>query len=394
MSDRLRNMSNLAQNKAEVSIIIPTYNESENIIQVLKSIGEHIPKDIATEAIVVDDNSPDGTGKIVEDYINDAQNKTGYTIGVIHRKTKSGLSSAILDGIQHSSGETVVVMDSDFSHPPKIIPQLIEEIKTSKYDIVIASRYTEGGEVSGWSTKRKLISKTAKGIAKAGLGVNESDPMSGFFAFNRNILEGIKFDAIGYKMLLEILVKTKGAKVKEIPYTFTDRTRGSSKLDSSTMFDYVKSVWKLYRYGRTAKVSDTRTSVHFISKAGRFYTVGASGLLVNYLVSLLFADAIINFWYIHATMIGIAISMSSNFILNKVWTFEDRNFEAKKTLAQYGKFVGFSSLGALIQLGMVYILVDNYQVLYPVALILAVIIAASSNFILNKKWTFKEKVWS
>jgi len=120
----------------------------------------------------------------------------------------------------------------------------------------------------------------------------------------------------------------------------------------------------------------------FISKAGRFYTVGASGLLVNYIISLLFADAIINFWYIHATIIGIAVSMSSNFILNKIWTFEDRNFEAKKTLAQYGKFVGFSSLGALIQLGMVYVL------------ILAVIIAASSNFIFNKKWTFKEKVWS
>jgi len=394
MSDRLRNMSNLTQNKAEVSIIIPTYNESENIIQVLKSIGENIQKDILTEAIVVDDNSPDGTGKIVEDYINDAQSKTGYTIGVIHRKKKSGLSSAILDGIQHSGGETVVVMDSDFSHPPKIIPQLIEEIKTSKYDIAIASRYTEGGGVSGWSTKRKLISKGATGIAKVGLGVNESDPMSGFFAFNRNILEGIKFDAIGYKMLLEILVKTKGAKVKEIPYTFTDRTRGSSKLDSSTMLDYVKSVWRLYRYGRKAKVSDTRTSIRFISKAGRFYTVGASGLLVNYLVSLLFADAIINFWYIHASIIGITISMSSNFILNKIWTFEDRNFEAKKTLAQYGKVVGFSSLGALIQLGMVYILVDNYQVMYPIALILAVIIAATSNFILNKKWTFKENVWS
>ena len=394
MSDRLRNMSNLAQNKAEVSIIIPTYNESENIIQVLKSIGEHISKDIATEAIVVDDNSPDGTGKVVEDYINDAQNKTGYTIGVIHRKTKSGLSSAILDGIQHSSGETVVVMDSDFSHPPKIIPQLVEEIKISKYDIAIASRYTEGGEVSGWSTKRKLISKTAKGIAKVGLGVNESDPMSGFFAFRRKILEGIKLDAIGYKMLLEILVKTKGAKVKEIPYTFTDRTRGSSKLDSSTMFDYVRSVWKLYMYGHTAKVSDTRTSIRFISKAGRFYTVGASGLLVNYLVSLLFVDAMVDFWYIHATIIGIAVSMSSNFILNKIWTFEDRNFEAKRTLAQYAKFIGFSSLGALIQLGMVYVLVDNYQFAYPLALILAVVIAASSNFIFNKKWTFKEKVWS
>jgi len=387
-------MANIKQSEAQVSVIIPTYNESENIIQILKSIGEHLPKDVEVEAIVVDDNSPDGTGKVVEDYIADTRNEAGYSINIIHRETKSGLSSAILDGIQHSNAETIVVMDSDFSHPPKIIPQLVEEIKTSGYDIAIASRYTEGGEVSGWSTKRKLISKGATGIAKAGLGVNESDPMSGFFAFKRKILEGIKFDAIGYKMLLEILVKTKGAKVKEIPYTFTDRARGSSKLDSSTMFDFVTSVWKLYRYGHTTKVSDTRTSVRFISKAGRFYTVGASGLLVNYLVSLLFADAVVNFWYIHATIIGIAISMTSNFILNKIWTFEDRNFEAKKTLVQYGKFVGFSSLGALIQLGMVYVLVDNYQIIYPLALIIAVIIAASSNFILNKKWTFKEEIWS
>ena len=387
-------MSNLKQSEAQVSIIIPTYNESENIIQVLKSIGDYLPKDIATEAIVVDDNSPDGTGKVVEDYINDTQTKIGYSVDVIHRKTKSGLSTAILDGIQHSSGETVVVMDSDFSHPPKIIPRLIEEIKISKCDIVIASRYTQGGKVSGWSAKRKLISKAAKGIAKVGLGINESDPMSGFFAFRRKILEGIKLDAIGYKMLLEILVKTKGAKVKEIPYTFTNRVYGYSKLDTSTMLDYVRSVWRLYRYGHKVKDSETRTSVRFISKAGRFFTVGLSGLLVNYLVSLLFVDAIMNFWYIHATLIGILVSMSSNFILNKIWTFEDRNFEAKKTLIQYGKFIGFSSLGALIQLGMVYVLVDNYQFVYPLALMLAVITAASSNFILNKKWTFKEKIWS
>jgi len=394
MSDRLRNMSNLAQNKAEVSIIIPTYNESENIIQVLKSIGEHLPEDIAAEALVVDDNSPDGTGKIVEDYITDAHNEIGYTIEVIHRKTKSGLSSAILDGIQHSTGETIVIMDSDFSHPPKIIPQLVEEITTSKCDIVIASRFVPGGAINGWSTKRKLISKTAKGIAKAGLGVNESDPMSGFFAFKRKILDGIKFDAIGYKMLLEILVKTKGAKVKEIPYTFTDRTRGSSKLDSSTMFDYARSVWRLYRFGKTAEKNEARDSVRFISKAARFYTVGASGLLLNYLVSLLFADAGMNFWYIHATAIGIMFSMSSNFVLNKIWTFGDRNFEIKSTLTQYGKFIGFSSLGAIVQLVIVYVLVDSYQLLYPVALVLAVATAASSNFILNKKWTFKQKVWS
>ena len=387
-------MQNVKNKDAQVSIIIPTYNESQNIIQILESIGEHLPKNILTEAIVVDDNSSDGTGQIVEDYLNDVKQKFGYTIDVIHRKAKTGLSSAILHGIQNSSGDTIVVMDSDFSHPPKIIPRLVEEIKNSKCDIAIASRYMTGGSIKGWTSKRKLISKTATGIAKVGLNINQSDPMSGFFAFRRKIIDGLKIEAIGYKILLEILVKTKGVKVSEIPYTFSDRMYGSSKLDSSTMFDYVRSVWMLYRHGHKAKVGETQTSIRFISKAGRFYTVGASGLLVNYLISLLFVDAIMNFWYIHATIIGILVSMSSNFILNKIWTFEDRNFEAKETLAQYGKFVGFSSLGALIQLGMVYILVDNYQFVYHFALILAVITAASSNFILNKKWTFKEKVWS
>ena len=320
--------------------------------------------------------------------------KIGYTIDVIHRKTKSGLSSAVLRGIEHATGDTIVVMDSDFSHPPKIIPRLIEEIKRSGCDIAIASRYAAGGAVKGWTLKRKLLSSTATRIARKGLGINESDPMSGFFAFKRKIIEGLKLDAIGYKMLLEILVKTKGATVREIPYTFTNRMHGSSKLDSSTMFDYARSVWKLYRFGKSAEKNESRDSVRFLSKAARFYTVGASGLLLNYLVSLLFADAAMNFWYIHATIIGIMFSMSSNFILNKIWTFGDRNFEVKSTLTQYGKFIGFSSLGALVQLGIVYVLVDSYQLLYPVALVLGVATAASSNFILNKKWTFKEKVWS
>jgi dolichol-phosphate mannosyltransferase len=387
-------MNNTKQGKVQVSIIIPTYNESENIIQVLKSIGEHLPEDIAVEAIVVDDNSPDGTGKIVDDYINDEQNKIEYTVDIIHRKTKSGLSSAILDGIEHSSGETIVVMDSDFSHPPKIIPRLIEEIKISKCDIVIASRFVTGGAIKGWSIKRKLISKTAKGIAKAGLGVNESDPMSGFFAFRRKILEGIKLDAIGYKVLLEILVKTKDVKIKEIPYTFTNRTLGSSKLDSSTMLDYVRAVWKLYRYGKDIEQKESNSSAHFVSKAARFYTVGASGFFVNYLISLLFVDVVANLWYVQANIAGITVSIITNFFLNKIWTFEDRDFNAKKTVTQLGKFFGFSSLGGLVQVGIVFALKESYGIEYPIALILGVLVAAFGNFILNKKFTFKEKVWN
>ena len=204
----------------QVSIIIPTYNESKNIIQILKSIGENIPRNILTEAIVIDDNSPDGTGKIVEDYLKNVKKLAGYTIDVIHRTAKNGLSSAILKGIQQARGDTIVVMDSDFSHPPQIIPKLIEAIKQYHWDIVVASRYVKGGNVQDWPFKRRVLSKIATKIAKKGLGVDISDPMSGFFAFKKNILQGLKLDAIGYKFLLEVLVKTRGVSVKEIPYTF------------------------------------------------------------------------------------------------------------------------------------------------------------------------------
>lgn len=380
------------RDKAPLSIVLPTYNESQNIARMLDSIADTLPADAAAEVIVVDDNSPDGTGDIASRHV--ISNAKRLRVQVIRRSDKQGLSSAILAGVKAAAGDIVVVMDGDFSHPPNAIPLLVKELQDSKYDIVVASRYIKGGSVVNWPFKRRLMSRSATKIAQVGLGIDVNDPMSGFFAFRRRIIEGIKFDAIGYKMLLEILVKAKGAKVKEIPYTFTNRRDGASKLDSSVMFDYLRAVWRLYRYGRSAAQGEKRTSVKFLSKAGRFYTIGASGLLVNYLASLFLSFVVPELWYIYATIIGIVFSMTSNFFLNKVWTFEDSDFGLKKTLLQYAMFIGFSSLGALIQLGMLYVLVENYHIDFPPALILAVATASVGNFLFNKKWTFKEKLWS
>ncbi|MDH3276797.1 MAG: glycosyltransferase family 2 protein [Nitrosopumilus sp.] len=390
MSESMRMISG---ENTQVSIIIPTYNESRNIIQILKSIGENLPKNLTAEAIVVDDNSPDSTGKIVEEYLKNVKKIAGYTMDIIHRTSKNGLSSAILSGIQRAKGDTIVVMDSDFSHPPQIIPKLVESLKKYQCDLVIASRYISGGKINGWTLKRKIMSKVATLIAKKGLGVKTNDPMSGFFAFKKNILKGINFDAIGYKILLEILVKKSGIDVKEIPYTFENRSSGSSKLDRSTITDYFRSAWKLYKFGKSREKEERRNSVRFLSKASRFYTVGLSGFGVNYLISFLLAGGISDLWYLHANIIGIIASITTNFLLNKTWTFGDRDFSKKRTLKQYGKFVTFSSLGALVQLGMVFYLVDEYQLSYPISLILAVLSAAFGNYILNKKYTFKEKVW-
>ncbi|HEY3094175.1 MAG TPA: polyprenol monophosphomannose synthase [Nitrososphaera sp.] len=286
--------------KMLVSIVLPTYNESQNIARMVDSIVRTLPDDTVTEIIVVDDNSPDGTGDIASRHAKNISNEK-LRVEVISRPEKQGLSSAILAGVQSASGDVVVVMDGDFSHPPQTIPKMLEELEDSKYDIVVASRYIKGGSVIGWPFKRRLMSRGATKIAQVGFGIEVKDPMSGFFAFRRSIIEGVEFDAIGYKMLLEILVKTKGARVKEVPYTFTNRAAGASKLDSSVVFDYFRALWKLYRCGRSVAQGEKRTSVRFLSKAGRFYTVGATGLLVNYLASLLFNMIVPELWYLYAS---------------------------------------------------------------------------------------------
>ena len=419
-----------------VSIIIPTYNENDNILSLIEAIKNNLPRNIPSEIIVVDDNSPDGTGRIVEDYIHHSSsamageiikepgqkqekyeelayennrsnsseahdgksnyNNHDYLVRVVHRRAKLGLASAIVDGIESSVGDIIVVMDGDFSHPPQTIPYMIKELEqsSSRYDVVVASRYVEGGSIVGWPFKRKLMSKGATKIAQYGLGLEVKDPMSGFFAFRRCIINGIKLDAIGYKMLLEILVKAKGARIKEVPYTFTNRRGGESKLDSSVTFDYFKAVWSLYRYGKSLEVKEKRSSVRFLSKAGRFYTVGASGLIVNYMVSLLFSSVIISqVWYLYSTIIGILFSMTSNFFLNKIWTFEDKDFSIRHTLKQYGLFAGISMLGAGIQLALIYFLMQSHLFNYGITLIIGVATASIGNFLLNKKITFREKIW-
>jgi dolichol-phosphate mannosyltransferase len=403
--------------KVDLSVIIPTYNEYGNILKLVEILKDKLPDGLFAEIIIVDDNSPDGTGRLIANYIENAltkvcsgiqqahENSSNLAINtresivrLVRRENKSGLISAILQGIKSSSGKYILVMDADFSHPPETVPLLINELLRDPNSIVIASRYIRGGSIRGWPYKRLLLSRLAAKIAIHGLKLcNVRDPISGFFAFPRHIIENIRFDTYGYKLLLEILVKSQGVRVKEIPYTFIDRKSGESKFDNRVILDYVKAVWYLYRYGResqrvTAK-EEKRRSVLFLSKAARFYTVGATGLLLNYIVSMMLTKGIIsNFWYLQASIIGIILSITSNFFLNKIWTFEDRTFSPRNTLKQYGMFLGLSTVGAVVQLILLYLFVQSgFQ--YTASLILAVAAASVSNFLLNKKWTFREKIW-
>ncbi|MDQ4073496.1 MAG: glycosyltransferase family 2 protein [Thermoproteota archaeon] len=385
--------------KPLLSIVIPTYNEADNIVALLESVKAKLGNSISAEIIVVDDNSPDGTGKLVDQYIERQDtliDKTQANVRIIHRMRKEGLIQAVLQGINSSQGNQILIMDADFSHPPEILPVIVKKIKENGNCIIVASRYVKGGAVKGWPLKRRVISWFANSLARLLLNINNiKDPMSGYFVLPKKTIEKIKFNTRGYKILLELLVKDKDSCVVEIPYTFTDRKSGKSKFNYVTMLDYVYSIWKLYLHGKKDRINYLyeKNSIKFLSKAGRFFTVGVSGLLVNYLVSICLSSGFVaNFSYLQSTSIGILTSITTNFIFNKFWTFEDRNYSPRHLAKQYLLFLLISSLGASIQLSLVYYLTET-RLPYELSLVISVLVAAVGNFILNKRFTFGEKVW-
>lgn len=221
-----------------ITIIIPTYNERENIEELIKRIFKVVKKEkLNLEVIVVDDGSNDGTPEIV------MLLSKKYKIKLLERVKKLGLISAALDGLKLAKGNTIGVMDSDLAHPPEKIPEFLKELKNN--DIVIASRYIKDAGIKKWSLYRIVISWGATLIARLFLNVKVKDPMSGFFFLKREIIEKTKFESDGFKILLNILVKNKNKKVKEVPYTFIERKKGKSKLGFREIINYLITVLRL-----------------------------------------------------------------------------------------------------------------------------------------------------
>lgn len=218
-----------------ISIIIPTYNEAGNIRKIIDAIRKELSKR-EFEIIVVDDNSPDGTWKIVK--------QLAYSnVKVIRRMKERGLSSAVITGFKNSKGDIIGVIDADLSHPPELMNRMIDECK--KNDIVIASRYVNKGR-KNMSMFRKFVSKGATFLAKPLTDVN--DPMSGYFFFRRRVIDDVELKPKGYKILLEILVKGKYNGFKEIYFSFGKRYHGKSKLGIKVYLDYLVHLIYLYAY--------------------------------------------------------------------------------------------------------------------------------------------------
>ena len=159
---------------------------------------------------------------------------------MLHRKNKLGLSSAVLEGFKVAKSEILGVMDADLSHPPEKIKEMINSIKNDAVDIVIGSRYADNGKIEGWSLLRKAMSKGATLVAR--IFTNVKDPMTGFFMIKKECLKNINLDPKGFKILLEILIKAKYKKIKEIPIRFTNRTNGKSKAGIKETMYYLENI--------------------------------------------------------------------------------------------------------------------------------------------------------
>jgi len=226
--------------RLKFSLVIPTYNEAGGIERLVRALDEIFKKnDLDGEIVVVDDNSPDGTGDIVDRLSQE------LPVRCLHRPGKLGLSSGVIEGWKFArpDSEALGAMDADFSHDINILPRMVEALQNG-YGLAIGSRYVSGGGITNWPWKRIVTSKVACMLARP--LTNVKDITSGYFLVKREALEGVQLDPIGFKIGLEVVAKAHYGKALEIPYVFTDRIVGTSKLNEKEIFNYLKQLRKLY----------------------------------------------------------------------------------------------------------------------------------------------------
>lgn len=357
-----------------VSIILPTYNEAENMKLIIPAISEVMTRrNYPFEIVVVDDDSPDGTTEVASALA------ARFPVRVHLRKKERGLATAVMKGFELATGEIVVVMDADMSHPVDMLPSMIEPIEQGVCGATVGSRYTEGGGSENWPWVRRVISQGAGFLAR---GVTSlSDPTSGFMAIRKSLLEGVELDPVGWKIVLEVVVKANPS-LKEIPISFADRIKGESKLSTKAQLDYLRHLWKLYifRY---------RDWFKFLS----FCLVGLSGMVIDtaILVSLV---EILALDPRAAAVFAFMGAVSWNFHWNQNWTFTGIEY-SRNIYWRYASFFLICVIGLVIRIGVMHLLI-RHTVMgrgkgYIFASIIGIFTATLFNFIGSRNVAFARK---
>ena len=361
----------LARQMVELSIIVPTFNERDNVAEVVERLDVCL-RGISWEVIFVDDDSPDETAERVREIA-----RHDRRIRCLQRIGRRGLSSACTEGMMASSAPYLAVMDADCQHDEAALPRMLEVLKAGDADIVVGSRYVDGGGIGNWNASRAKMSRLATRLSRLVIKQDLSDPMSGFFVLRGDVLKPAvrRLSNIGFKILLDLIASSpRPLRLKEVPYEFRNRHAGESKMDSQAMWDYLMLLLD--------KLLGQVVPVRFVA----FGLVGAVGVLVHFAVlTTLFRVMGLAFAFSQAGATIVAIV--SNFTLNNALTFRDKRLTAWRWIKGLASFVLICGLGALANIGIASYLFTRNK-MWVLAALAGILIGAVWNYAMTASYTW------
>ncbi|MFC8515832.1 glycosyltransferase [Streptomyces sp. NPDC057257] len=326
-----------------VTIVVPTYNESANIRQLLHQITESVPTRLPCEVVFVDD-STDDTPEVIQEAAKDCP----YPVTLLHREEPvGGLGGAVVEGMKAAGSDWIVVMDGDCQHPPSLVPELVATGERAHAGLVVASRYIKGGSRAGLAgSYRVAVSRGATWLTKSLFprrlhGI--SDPMSGFFAIRRSDITADALKPLGYKILLELAVRSRPRQVTEVPFVFQDRFAGESKSSAQEGFRFLRHLIGL----RTASP---------VARMVGFGLIGASGFLPN-LVGL-WALMALGLHYVPAEILANQLGVAWNFVLVEHLLFRDRR-RHRNRWDRAGRFALLANADLVLRIPLIALFVDR-----------------------------------
>jgi dolichol-phosphate mannosyltransferase len=346
MNDAIKPASEIAPQAIglpQLSVVVPTFNERDNVTVLYRRL-EATLRDILWEVVFVDDNSPDGTWEVVRGL---AQRDS--RVRCIRRIGRRGLSGACIEGILAASAPYAAVIDADLQHDETQLPKMVGLLQSGEAELVVGSRYIEGGSADSFDKSRAGVSVLATEVAKRVLGVKIADPMSGFFMIRRDSFEQLapQLSTQGFKILLDIVATAQGKlRTVEVPFSFGSRQHGESKLDSMVALDFLGLV--------LAKLTHDVVSLRFLL----FAMVGSIGLVVH-LATLFVALEGFNAPFPEAQAAGAVVAMTSNFILNNFLTYRDQRLKGFAILRGLLLFYLVCSVGLFANVGVAFSVYDQ-----------------------------------
>ena len=320
----------------ELSIVIPTYNEAGNVAALFESIEQALPGG-GWEIVFVDDDSPDGTSRIVLDLA-----ARDPRVRCIRRLGRRGLSSACVEGMLSSASPFLCVMDADLQHDPSLIPAMLARLKSGPADVVIGSRYVESGSTGGLGPTRRWMSRFATVLSHTLTRVDVRDPMSGFFMVKRVFFEKVvhRLSGRGFKILLDMLMTPdRPVACEELPYRMRSRVHGASKLSTGVLWDFLILL--------IDKLAGRMIPARFIA----FAAVGFSGILVQ-IFALWLLHRVLTAAFLPADALATLVAMTSNFVLNNLFTYRDRRLHGAAFFRGLLSFYVACGFGAFINIAL------------------------------------------